>query len=424
MSQSNKVIPRIFGGLGNQLFCYAAARRLAIIHGAELVIDAESGFVRDHAYQRSYALDHFYIPCREATWSELLRPFSRVRRYLKRAANRRRSFDERTYIQQEGVEFEPRLLHFKPRGTVYLEGYWQSEDYFKDVETTIRQDLRVIAPTDTKNVEIAARIRDCLSVAVHVRFFDAPGEGRNNAPADYYSRAVASMEALAPTGHYFVFSDRPEAARALIPLADNRVTSVAHNHGDANAYADLWLMTQAEALHHREQHVQLVGGLVGGARAPQGNRTGLRDARRQDVVGFRSFAAGTLDQSMRMIYVGTLDTTPDRDSGWIDAFRDLGIHVSCYSSGVPESGGLVGKFVRRFHLGPANRLMQDELIKVVEREKPDWVHFRLPVEFDRSTIVAIKKQGVVVHAIFQRRSVLANCSRWVSLEVSSRTRRV
>jgi hypothetical protein len=241
----NKIIPRIHGGMGNQLFCYAAARRLALVNDAELVIDDKSGFLRDHCYQRDYQLDNFRIPCRKATASELLKPFPRVRRYLKRAANRRRSFHERTYIQQEGFDFDVRLLEFKPRGTVYLEGYWQSEDYFKDVESTIRQDLQIIPPTDPINVDMAASIRERVSVAVHVRFFDAPGEGVNNAPADYYSRAVAKMENLASTGHYFVFSDQPDAARVLLPLPNDRVTSVSHNRGDANAYADLWLMTQS-----------------------------------------------------------------------------------------------------------------------------------------------------------------------------------
>jgi hypothetical protein len=54
------------------------------------------------------------------------------------------------------------------------------------------------------------------------------------------------METLAPASHYYVFSDRPDVARSLIPVADSRVTSVSHNRGDANAYADLWLMTQAK----------------------------------------------------------------------------------------------------------------------------------------------------------------------------------
>jgi len=57
-----KIIPRIFGGLGNQLFCYAAARRLAFVRNAELVIDDVSGFVRDYTHQRHYQLDPLSNP--------------------------------------------------------------------------------------------------------------------------------------------------------------------------------------------------------------------------------------------------------------------------------------------------------------------------------------------------------------------------
>jgi len=247
MIPKTKIIPRIFGGLGNQLFCYAAARRLALVNNAELVIDDVSGFVRDHAYQRHCQLDHFSIPCRKASPAERLEPLSRVRRYIKRARSRRQPFHERAYIQQERIDWDPRLLTAQPRGTIYLEGYWQSEQYFSDVEATIRQDLRIIPPTDKVNLAIAERIRGCRAVAVHVRFFDAPQEhGVNNAPDDYYARAVKMMETLAPGAHYFVFSDQPAAARARLALPEDRMTIVSHNEGDENAYADLWLMTQCQ----------------------------------------------------------------------------------------------------------------------------------------------------------------------------------
>jgi len=239
-----KIVSRINGGLGNQLFCYAAARRLALVNNAELVIDHISGFDYDYEYQRQFQLDHFNILCRRATRAERLEPLSRVRRYLRRLLNRWRPFEKRNFIQQEGVDFDPRLLIVQARGTVYLEGYWQSEKYFKDVESTIRDNLRIIPPVDASNLKMAERIRSCLAVAVHVRFFDAPQElGLNNAPSDYYARAVTRMETLAPDAHYFVFSDQPAAARLQIPLPEDRITLVSHNFGDTNAYADLWLMT-------------------------------------------------------------------------------------------------------------------------------------------------------------------------------------
>ena len=56
-----KVIVRIRGGLGNQLFAYAAARRLAWANKAELIIDHVSGFQFDHVYQQRYQLGHFNV---------------------------------------------------------------------------------------------------------------------------------------------------------------------------------------------------------------------------------------------------------------------------------------------------------------------------------------------------------------------------
>jgi hypothetical protein len=219
---------------------------MALANNAELVIDDVSGFSYDHAYQRRYQLDRFNIPCRKATPEERLEPFSRIRRYLKRAHNKCRSFEDRNYIQQEGITFDPRLLHVNVSGTVYLEGYWPSENYFKDVEHLIRRDLQIAAPADAVNLVFASQIQERNSVAVHVRYFDNPAGKRGNSTlGDYYARAIAQMEQFAPGAHYFVFSDQPDCARGWLPISNDRTTFVNENKGDENAYADLWLMTKA-----------------------------------------------------------------------------------------------------------------------------------------------------------------------------------
>jgi hypothetical protein len=241
----SQVTVRILGGLGNQLFCYAAARRLALANKVDLVLDDVSGFAYDTVYRRHYQLDHFSIPCRKATAVERLEPFSRLRRWLMRKWNAQLPFFNRTYLVQEGVDYDPRLLSFKVKCAVNLEGYWQSENYFEDAADTIRKDLKIKPPSDVANVCMAEKIRSCTAVAVHVRFFDEPhATCTNNAPSDYYTRAVEEMERMVPDAHYFLFSDRPEISRARLPLGDERVTLVAHNRGDEQAYADLWLMTQ------------------------------------------------------------------------------------------------------------------------------------------------------------------------------------
>lgn len=239
-----KIIARIKGGLGNQLFCYAAARRLALTNNAELIIDDVTGFIRDQEYRRQYALDHFHIPCRKVTPKERLEPFSRYRRQLAKLIARRQPFAQRRYIEQEGQDFDARLLNLKPNGVVYLDGLWQSEGYFKDVEQVIRDDLRITPPMDVLNLRMADEIRNSNAVALHVRWFEVPGSAEiNNISSDYFQRAIALMEEKIDSPRYFLFSDDTEAARAKLALDKERVTLVTQNRGDENAYSDLWLMT-------------------------------------------------------------------------------------------------------------------------------------------------------------------------------------
>jgi len=244
------VIPRIFGGLGNQLFIYASARRLALVNNAELILDDVSGFKFDSKYNRNYQLDHFSIPCRKAFPNERLEPFSRIRRSILRRWNRYLPFHRRDYIFQGSNYFDSRLLHIHPVKRLYLEGYWQSELYFKDVESQIRTDLRITPPNEIENLLFGKRMQLGTSVSVHVRFFDEScrdlsASGKNSA-VRYYASAVSIMESSVNDAHYYIFSERPEEARALIPLPDHRITVVGHNKGDINAYADLWLMTNCK----------------------------------------------------------------------------------------------------------------------------------------------------------------------------------
>lgn len=247
-----KIIPRILGGLGNQLFIYAAARRLALVNNADLAIDHLTGFTYDLQYKRHYQLDNFNISCPKATAVERLEPLSRARRYLIRRWNQYRRFEQRTYIMQVSKGFDPRLLTLRPKGTIYLEGYWQSEGYFKDIELQLREDLRIIPPSDNQNRQMAQYIRQMPAIAVHVRFFDerkiitGAKYPTSHVLVDYYQRAISVMERLVPGAHYFVFTDRPQDVCARLPMVDGRMTLVHHNQGDSMAYADLWLMTQCQ----------------------------------------------------------------------------------------------------------------------------------------------------------------------------------
>lgn len=239
-----RVIVRMKGGLGNQLFCYAAARRLAMHNGAELVIDDVSGFARDRRYSRQYALDHFSIPCRKATPQERMEPFEQVRRRLARWMGRVSTFGTRGYVEEERPDFDSRLLGLKVNGTVYLDGLWQSSLYFEEIEGVIRQDLRIRELEDKSNREMADKIRAANSVCVHVRWFDhyAP----LNLEDAFYERAANEIEQLISDPHYFVFTNDRGRTAARLKSLTGKITYVGNNAANDVAHADLWLMTQCK----------------------------------------------------------------------------------------------------------------------------------------------------------------------------------
>ncbi len=234
----------IKGGIGNQLFSYAAARSLALKNNADLVIDAENGFKNDHYYKRTYQLDNFLIACPKASYLERLQPFPRLRKKLYRTYNQFFGFGKGKYIEQVGVDYDPRFLEIKFDGMVYIEGYWQSEKYFKNVEAVIRNDLIIKAPKDLKNQSMAAQIRSVNAVAIHLRFFDLSGDDSgNNVSKEYYLNAIKLIEELESDVHYFLFSNEPDEILKVLDLKNDNFTIVNHNLGDDLAYADLWLMS-------------------------------------------------------------------------------------------------------------------------------------------------------------------------------------
>ena len=247
------IISRIFGGIGNQLFIYAASRRLALKNNVELVLDHVSGFTYDKDFLRYYQLDHFNINSRKATASERLEPFSRIRKYLKRSRNKKLPFEQRSYIQQEGTGFEPKLLNFQPKCKVYIEGYWQSENHFKDVEFQIKEELYIYPPNDLENLAMLRKIKSKVAVAIHFRFFDNSITRSNikiqnniNTSIDYYKKAITRMDKHFPNAHYFIFSNQPQKVANYLLLDQEKMTIIDHNHNDKMAYADLWLMSNCQ----------------------------------------------------------------------------------------------------------------------------------------------------------------------------------
>jgi hypothetical protein len=243
-----KVIARIYGGLGNQLFIYSAARRLSIKNNSELIIDNVSGFANDVKYKRVYQLSKFNIKCRLANKSERLEPFFDIRRKIGITKTRFIPKCKNTWYIQNGIGFDPRMLELKLNGLIRIEGYWQSEDYFKDISEIIKNDLKLIIQVDNKNDLVAQDIAKNNSIAVHFRFFDTNiSECSENVENTYYEKAYQYIESIISNPHYYVFSDMPKLAYEKFTMIGKCFTVIDINNDliDGSIY-DFWLMSQCQ----------------------------------------------------------------------------------------------------------------------------------------------------------------------------------
>jgi hypothetical protein len=246
-ADGNMIITKLIGGLGNQMFQYAAARQLAEMHHQPLKLDV-TGF-QGYAL-RKYELNHLGIHAEIATDSELsaFKGCNYVTAYLRRSFGRSWPYRNRV-IRERFFQYDPAIAKFG--GNIYLEGYWQSEKYFQRIKDIIRQEFMVCHEPDSRNKALAAEIAEVNAVSLHVRRGDYVTDTvtslyHGTCTLEYYRRAVARIAANVTEPHFFVFSDDSEWAQKNLRL-DFPSTFVTHN-GAEKSYEDLRLMTLCK--HH------------------------------------------------------------------------------------------------------------------------------------------------------------------------------
>lgn len=243
------IIVKLMGGLGNQMFQYAAGRHLSHLLGTELKLDI-SEFENDPL--RNYALGAFNIVEHFASPEEVLSLTNEKRHMVARLAKRLLpSFliSQPTHIKERYSHFDKSILALSDN--VYLNGYWQSEKYFLDVADIIRKEFTVKFQQTGKNFERAKVITSCEAVSIHVRRGDyITDEHRNKThgvcSAEYYLRCVDNVKQYIENPVFFVFSDEPDWVRENLNLP-YRMTIVDHN-SEEQSFEDLRLMSQCK--HH------------------------------------------------------------------------------------------------------------------------------------------------------------------------------
>lgn len=207
------IITHIIGGLGNQLFQYAMARRIAYKNNITLKLD-----ISDYTtYKlREFKLNQFNIVAEPATQEEIQRFIknrNRVCLKLIRTYNSFLPFTSRSYVEERFFYYDPETT--KLSDDIYLEGHWPSEKYFLDIEHIIRQEFTLKSEMDTYHQDLKKQIETVESVSIHIRRGDYVSNPVTNkihgtCPSDYYNNAIGIITDKIPNPHFFIFSDDPE----------------------------------------------------------------------------------------------------------------------------------------------------------------------------------------------------------------------
>lgn len=245
------VITNLIGGLGNQMFQYAAGRAISLECGTTLKLDI-SGFANYKTHQWINLQRIFNCTVEIANETDLRgiigwQNSPVIRRALLRSGM--------AVFRRDGYIVEPHF-HFwsgikRVPQDCYLVGYWQSERYFQDVEPVIRADFTFKFPLVNMNAELAEQISQVNAVSLHVRRGDYARDAKTKAmhglcPPEYYRDAIQYVSGRVEQPHFFIFSDDIAWAK------DNLKTSspcqfVDHNRG-AESYNDMRLMSLCR--HH------------------------------------------------------------------------------------------------------------------------------------------------------------------------------
>lgn len=246
------VITRLIGGLGNQMFQYAAGAALAARTGQPLRLDLTS--LRKYKRHQGYQLDQIFTG--DFKVASMLDLFNVLGFGMRRGVRGSVTPDPNLPDPQMGPKIRQPVHNYWQgfadlSGKTYLAGYWQSAKYFECAEGLISQAFHFREELSGTNMRIAEEMADSMAVSLHLRRGDYVQNANVNAfhgicDFPYYHSAMAHLRNTLDAPHFFIFSDELDAARAEFGEASD-ITYITGNSGKVS-YRDMMLM--ARCRHH------------------------------------------------------------------------------------------------------------------------------------------------------------------------------
>lgn len=234
------IVARITGGLGNQMFQYAAGRALAQRHQTQLLLD-----IRDFETQslREFALHRLSIQAEVAS-EHHLRQWPTWSR--KPAALLQRIGVSTNRYKQPSFAFDPGWHVLSDN--LLIEGYFQSEQYFSDIKSILKKEFLPLCKPTENNHDFESALTSAESVMIHIRRGDyiinsKAFKTHGLCSISYYESAIKQIRTKLMQPQFFIFSDDLDWARKYLSLGNEG------NYIEGNTKApeiDLYLMSRCK----------------------------------------------------------------------------------------------------------------------------------------------------------------------------------
>ena len=234
------VIIRIKGGLGNQLFQYAAGYSLAKRLNQKVELD--SSFFPQQSL-RGFKLESLNVSFRDITEFQNSLVMVYREKYLNKLLRKINirvlpCGKQTSYLLETKSDIVPEFFDMEC-SNIYLDGYYQSEQYFKEYKKDL---IKQFTPNYSSEIEyesVLAEIEGCEAVAVHVRrgdFLNAQNDHNPNhylLGEQYYHNALRYVEEHLENPTFFWFSDDIDWVKRNFGEKENfRFISLHTKHAD------------------------------------------------------------------------------------------------------------------------------------------------------------------------------------------------
>lgn len=234
------VVVRLMGGLGNQMFQYATAKALALRIGAELQLDL-SWFGNDP--NRQFALGSFAIKAHLQKQRKRKPQGNNLYTRVLRKFGFPREKQGIPVFRETSALYDP--MFEKIQQPVFLDGYFQSENYFVPFRQQIMEEFIIREEPSPAASQILRQILSTDAIALHIRRGDyvtnpIASAYHGTCSLDYYHAGLDRVTEGLSKPHCFVFSDDPYWVREN--FKPNIPMTLVDIHRTDQAHEDLRLM--------------------------------------------------------------------------------------------------------------------------------------------------------------------------------------